>query len=149
MNRMTGTNAAQAYKEIGTRSSVEAADPYRLVQMLMEGVLDRVARARGHIERGETMDKGREIGRAMDILATLRTSLDPAAGEDLVARLEQLYDYMERQLYWANRHNQLELLDEVARLMKQIKSAWDEIPPETRSVSQAQAVDPAEAEAEP
>lgn len=149
MNQMTGNKAAQAYKEIGTRSSVEAADPYRLVQMLMEGVLDRVARARGHMERGETADKGREIGKATEILATLRTSLDPTVDEELPARLEQLYDYMERQLYWANRHDQIELLDEVSGLMKEIKSAWDEIPPEARTPTPAAAASSEGAEAGP
>jgi flagellar protein FliS len=122
--------ALNAYREVGVRSGLDEANPHRLIQMLMEGMLDRVARARGHMERGETGPKGEQIGRAVTILEGLRLCLDSKQSEELAERLEQLYDYMQRRLTEANLHNDIDRLDEVTRLMKEIKTGWDDIPAE-------------------
>lgn len=124
------TAALNAYQEVGVRSGLDEANPHRLIQMLMEGVLDRVARARGHMERGEIGPKGEQVGRAITILEGLRLCLDSSQSPDLAERLEQLYDYMQRRLTEANLHNDAEKLDEVLSLMKEIKSGWDGIPSE-------------------
>lgn len=141
------TAALNAYQEVGVRSGLDEANPHRLIQMLMEGVLDRVARARGHMERGETAPKGEQISRAVTILEGLRLCLDSSQSQDLAERLEQLYDYMQRRLAEANLHNDTEKLDEVLSLMKEIKSGWDGIPPE--AVEQAIAQRGGQAEASP
>ncbi|MDQ2068481.1 flagellar export chaperone FliS [Natronospira bacteriovora] len=124
------TAALNAYQEVGVRSGLDEANPHRLIQMLMEGVLDRVARAKGHMSRGEISPKGEQISRAISILEGLRLSLDPAQSEELAERLEQLYDYMGRRLAEANLHNDVDRLDEVLRLMKELKAGWDGIPAE-------------------
>jgi flagellar protein FliS len=141
------TAALNAYQEVGVRSGLDEANPHRLIQMLMEGVLDRVARARGHMERTETGPKGEQISRAITILEGLRLCLDADQSRDLAERLEQLYDYMQRRLTEANLHNDSERLDEVLSLMKEIKSGWDEIPSE--AVEQAIAQRGAQAETSP
>lgn len=141
------TAALNAYQQVGVRSGLDEADPHRLIQMLMEGVLDRVARARGHMERGETAPKGEQISRAITILDGLRLCLDSSQSQDLAERLEQLYDYMQRRLVEANLRNETEKLDEVLSLMKEIKSGWDGIPAE--AVEQAIAQRGGQAEASP
>ena len=129
--------ALKAYNEVGVRSGVDDADPHRLIQMLMQGALDRMASARGHLERGEVAQKGEQIGRVLGILEGLRACLDPAPSAELAERLEQLYDYMGRRVVEANLHNDPTPLDEAASLMREIKLGWDGIPVSARAAQGA------------
>ena len=54
-------------------------------------------------------------------------SLDFSAGDELARRLAALYDYMGVRLVHANLKNDLGALQEVSRLLGEIKSAWGEI----------------------
>ncbi|MBK1651808.1 flagellar export chaperone FliS [Halorhodospira halochloris] len=127
------------YQQVGSYSSAAYADPYRLVQLLMDGLLDRVAQARGAMERGEVAAKGELISKSISILDGLRSGLDHETGGRIAGNLEELYSYMQRRLVEANMQNEVEYLDEVASLMREIKSAWDAIPPELRTREAAQA----------
>jgi flagellar protein FliS len=120
-------NALDQYSQNAVQTGIESASPHRLIQMLMEGALDKIAAARGHMERGEIQPKGQQIGSAISILEGLKSSLDKEKGGDIAQNLEDLYLYMERRLLEAHRSNDPSLLDEVSDLMKQIKEAWDAI----------------------
>ncbi|MEO6698941.1 MAG: flagellar export chaperone FliS [Paraperlucidibaca sp.] len=122
--------ASKAYANIGAQTSVEAASPHRLIQLLYAGAIDRIARARGHMQRKDVADKGLCISRAIDIIDSLRASLDKRHGHLLADNLENLYDYMCRRLLQANNDNDPALLDEVGQLLGELKSAWDAIPSE-------------------
>ncbi|RRQ20929.1 flagellar export chaperone FliS [Thiohalobacter thiocyanaticus] len=124
----TGTHAGlQQYRQVNTQARIESASPHRLIQMLMQGALDRIATARGAMERGEIAAKGEQISWAISIVGGLRSSLDLEAGGELAGNLHDLYDYMERQLLQANIRNEVALLDEVSGLIREIKSAWDAV----------------------
>jgi flagellar protein FliS len=130
---MTPSNvkaAVQAYNQVAVQSGVNAATPHRLIQMLMEGALEKIARAKGDMERRNTAGKAKHVGTAISIIEGLRVSLDLQAGGEIAQNLFALYDYMERRLFEANLNNNKDYLDEVSNLIKQIKSAWDAIPPE-------------------
>lgn len=119
------------YAQVNVSSGVEGASPHRLVQMLMEGALQRIAQAKGAIERQDIELKGRAIGKAIDIIGQgLQSVLDKDQGGELAEHLDALYGYMIDQLFAANLRNDVEKLNEVATLLKEIKSAWDAIPPE-------------------
>jgi flagellar protein FliS len=120
-------NALQQYQQVKTDAGLEDANPHRLIQLLFEGGLERLASAKGHIQRGETARKGEQIGKAIDIIDGLRASLNEAAGGDLARNLDALYDYMERRLLEANLKSDPVLIDEVAGLLHDVKEAWDSI----------------------
>jgi flagellar protein FliS len=120
-------SALNQYSQNAVQAGIESASPHRLIQMLMEGALAKIAVARGHMERGEIRDKGEQIGCAISILEGLKASLDHEKGGDIARNLEDLYSYMERRLIESNRRNDMSLLDEVSDLLKQIKEAWDAI----------------------
>lgn len=124
--------AARAYADIGRHASVEAASPHRLIQMLFDGALDRIASARGHMQRAEVSAKGHEIGRAIRIVEGLRMSLDRSVQHPLTANLDQLYDYICRRLLQANLDNDEAPLAESSGLLRELKSAWDAIPEASR-----------------
>jgi len=126
-------HAARAYADMGRHASVEAASPHRLVQMLFEGALDRIAAARGALARRDIAIKCHEIGRAVRIVEGLRMSLDRRLDTPLTANLDELYDYLGRRLLLANLNNDDAILDECARLLREVKSGWDEIPMHLRN----------------
>ncbi len=119
--------ALQQYHQVNTRSGVAYASPHRLIQMLMEGALERIAIAKGCIQRQDIAAKGQQIGKAVDIIGGLREGLNAQAGGELAANLDALYDYLQRRLLEANLHSDIMILDEVADLLRPIKEAWDTI----------------------
>lgn len=121
-----------AYSSAQAHGGVAAADPHRLIVMLIDGALERVSTARGCIARGDTVEKARLINRAVSIIGELRSSLDLKAGGQVAANLGELYDYMCRRLLKANSENRTELLDEVCKLLHEIRGAWVAIPNEAR-----------------
>ncbi len=131
-------SAISQYGKTGTQSVVEAADPHRLIQMLMEGALDKIAIARGAMDRNDFAVKGEHIGWAVSIINGLRGSLDKEAGGEMAENLDALYEYMGRRLMEANSSNDPAMLDEVSGLLREIKSGWDAIPDDVRSDFAAQ-----------
>jgi flagellar protein FliS len=122
-----------AYQTAATHGKVAAADEHGLVQMLLEGVLDRIAQARGCIEHGDAMGKAQLIHRCVAIVEELRQSLDFESGGEIAANLGELYSYIARQLLNASIGNRVDLLNEAASLLNEIRSAWSAIPAEARA----------------
>lgn len=121
-------NALSQYNSVSVSTGIEDATPHRLVQMLMEGALDKIAAAKGHMVRNEPAEKGRFISWAISIINGLQSSLDMEAGGELSRNLDDLYDYMVRRLGEASAKNDPAILDEVSSLLLEVKSAWDVIP---------------------
>lgn len=122
------SNSAQTYAKVGVETGVAAADSHQLIVMLFDGALLAIAKAEGFMRQGMIAEKGEAISRAIDIVSNgLRASLDFSAGDELAGRLAALYDYMGVRLVHANLKNDLGALQEVSRLLGEIKSAWEEI----------------------
>lgn len=125
---MNAMAALRQYQSVNTQSQVHDASPHRLIQMLMEGGLSRIAQAKGSMEREQFAQKGMLIAKAAAIIAGLREALNFEAGGELAQNYANLYDYMSRRLSDANRSNEAEILDEVSGLLRTIKEGWDGIP---------------------
>jgi flagellar protein FliS len=124
---MNAMAALRQYQHVNTHAQAVEATPHRLIQMLMEGGLTRIAQARGAMDRQQTALKGELIGKAIGIIGGLRNGLDLNAGGELAANLDSLYEYMVSRLLEANLKNVPEPLDEVAELLRNVKSGWDAI----------------------
>jgi flagellar secretion chaperone FliS len=132
MNQTNTRAAIQQYQNVGVNvTTVGSASPHGVIEMLLNGALDRVAVAKGSMQRNDFAGKGMAIGKAISIVTGLRKALNHAGGGDVAANLELLYDYIERRLAEANRVNDVSMLDEVAHLLGNIKAGWDGIPVET------------------
>ena len=125
-----------AYSQVAAQTGVHAATPHRLIQMLIDAALEKIATAKGFLRNNKIAEKGKQIGLAVSILDALRASLDKQKGGDISANLDALYDYMIRQLTEANLKNDAALLDEVTALLLPIKEAWDAIPEEAKLAHQ-------------
>ena len=130
--------ALKNYQSVGAHASVAAADPYRLVQLMLENVLQRIAAARGHLERSEVARKGEQISKAIAVIGALNTSLNLEAGGEIAANLRDLYDYCSVRLVKANAANDAAGFDEVMKLVRTIKDGWDGIGAEVRPAATAQ-----------
>jgi flagellar secretion chaperone FliS len=132
MSAYSRSSRLAAYQSVAVHGGVAAADPHRLIVMLMDGALERIAAARGEIENGSQENKARLIHRAVAILDELRASLNFEAGGDIAANLGALYDYCSRQLMKANLESRVELLTEVSNLLRELRSAWIAMPEAAR-----------------
>lgn len=134
MSNQSNPYGVGRYQSVDRFSAVAGADKLRLVQLMMQGAKERIARAKGHVQRGEVSQKGEQIGRAIQLIDGLRASLDRDAGTEIAGNLERLYDYMIRKLLEANLNDDIELLDEVGSLLNEVKAGWDDL------MRQAQAI---------
>jgi len=95
--------------------------------------LTKIATAKTCMANNHVAGKGENVSMAISIINGLRASLDYEKGGEISKNLNDLYDYMERRLLEANLKSDLTMLDEVASLIFEIKSAWDAISPDAET----------------
>lgn len=135
MNYTNHRGSIKKYNQVDITGGVENADPHRLIQMLINGALEKITIAKAQMQRGDTQGKVTHISWAIDIISSLQGCLDMEAGGEIASNLDALYEYMLQQLLEANTYNREENLDEVFKLLSDIKEGWDAIRDE---VSQGQ-----------
>jgi len=133
-----GINTAlEQYKKIGAHGNTEGADCHRLIQMLLEGALEKIVTAKGCMERKDIAGKGANISASISIVDGLQSSLDRKKGGEIGENLFQLYQYIMQQLIKANINDSSEYLDESFKLLSTIKSGWDGIEKEAKEIIKA------------
>jgi flagellar secretion chaperone FliS len=138
-----------AYQSVSVHGGVANADPHAMVQMLMDAAAERMAIARGCIERGERTRQASLLHSCVMIVGELRGSLNTTEGGPLAQNLSDLYDYMIRQLLLANAKSDASCVLEVSRLLDEVRSAWIAIGPEVRKTARISAPAPMIAAAGP
>lgn len=119
--------ALKSYAKVQYRANVEVASPHRLIDMLYEGAIERIAQAKGAMQFGNIEMKGQKINSAVSIVGGLRESLNTDDGGDLAYNLDNLYIYIQSILAKAHAKNDMTLLDEAATLLGDLRSAWKQI----------------------
>jgi flagellar protein FliS len=120
--------ALASYGDVKVTTGVSGADNVQLIQMLFDGLIESLATARGHMERGSIVEKSKSLSRAGRIVVGLQGALDFEKGGDIARNLNDLYSYVTRRLFQVNAHNDLEALDEIQNLMAEIRGAWAMVP---------------------
>lgn len=118
----------KAYKSVALDSQKSEASPYRIVQMLLAGSLERLAKARTAIEHKDFEKRGELISSTMMIVDELRLSLDYEDGGEIASNLGSLYDFIMSELIAVNLSNDIAKLDSTSGLLREIKEGWDAIP---------------------
>jgi flagellar secretion chaperone FliS len=119
-------NALNQYRS-SDNSAISYADPHELILRMMNGAIDRIAQAKGAIMHKQLKEKGELISKAIAIVGSLSACLDHSHNSELSGNLEALYDYMSLRLLEANLEEDVSKLDEVSRLLHEIRSAWVQI----------------------
>jgi len=118
-------SAANAYRNVSIDSRGSVQDPYDLVRMTFETLLECLTAARGAIEQGDVMLKVKKINHAVRIVQEgLLTNLDLQKGGDLANNLYNLYNYWTLRLTQANIGNDVAAIEEVAGLVRSVADAW-------------------------
>ncbi len=133
---MAMRGSLQAYKRVSVDSQLTSASPHRVISMLMAGAIERLIQGKAAMEQGSIAVKGERLGKALDIVISLRSCLSMEDGAEIATNLDALYDFMIQQIYKANQENQPEPLDDVIEMLREIKSAWDQIPAEYHNMTQ-------------
>ena len=121
-------NASHAYRQVAVESGISSASPHALVLMLLDGALAAVADARVKLVLAQRASKCEAITKAIDIVDQgLKASLNLTKGGELALRLASLYDYIVRRLVEANAHDDAKALEEVGRLLSELRGAWAQI----------------------
>ncbi|EKP0277410.1 flagellar export chaperone FliS [Aeromonas bestiarum] len=122
----------KAYTSQNLQAEMAVADPYRVIQLMLQGGIERLSQAKGAIERKDYEGKSIAISKSLAIINGLQDSLNLSYGE-IPENLFSLYEYMKSRLFDASRDMSSEPIDEVAILLGTIKSAWDSIPVDERA----------------
>jgi flagellar secretion chaperone FliS len=131
-------NGANAYAKVGMETGVTAATPHKLTVMLFDGALVAISGALSHMKAGNIPEKGQAISKAILIISSgLRASLNKEVGGQIALNLDALYQYMTEKLLFANLKNQPEALEEVHRLLSEIRDAWMAIDTTAQTTEQA------------
>ncbi len=147
---MNAATALKTYANVGLETGVTAADPHKLILMLYQGAMLAISSAKNQILRKEIAAKGKSISHAITIIDEgLKSSLDRNVGGELALNLSALYDYMNQRLLIANLKNDIDALDEVSRLLGELKEAWEEIRPSVEPAQPAATARPQAAPAKP
>lgn len=135
MNAMS-RGALNAYSQVGVETSIASASPHKLISMLFDGAILAISHGRLHMQQGNVAAKGAAISKAIAIIDEgLKVSLDEDAGGELAQNLKALYEYMSNRLLMANIKNDAQGLDEVARLLGELKGAWEQIGHQPQTVA--------------
>jgi flagellar protein FliS len=106
---------------------VLTASPARLVVMLYDGARRFLAQAGAAMRDGQVAEAHRRLGRAEAIIEELLSALDFEAGGEIAERLEAIYVFCRRQIMEARIGQDPEKLEQVSRLLGELRAAWSEI----------------------
>jgi flagellar secretion chaperone FliS len=114
----------QAYRE----ASVMTASPEQLVVMLYDGAGRFLRQAEGAMTDGTWLQASEKLSRAEAIIDELLATLDMGAGE-IADRLQAIYVFCKTRLIEARLERDPGRVDQVARLLAELRDAWATIEP--------------------
>jgi flagellar protein FliS len=117
-------DAYKTYHAVNLGAQTAQASPVQLVLILMDGLLEELARAKAHIAARRFELKATSLDKCVDILNGMSSALDIEAGGEVVANLSRLYDYCARRLYQAGFQMDPSIIDEITGLLTTIRQGW-------------------------
>ena len=117
-------DAYGSYHSTNLEAQTARATPIELVLVLTDGLLEELARARGHIVGKRYEQKALSLDKCTEIINGLASSLDFEQGGEVVANLGRLYDYCAARLYRAGVDMDPAVIDEVVGLLTTIRTGW-------------------------
>lgn len=116
-------NNFDAYKD----TEIQTADQGKLIVMLYEGAIRFLKLAEQHMDHRTYDIVNTNIVKAQEIVTELMLSLNMEEGGEIAHNLFNLYAYMKKRLLEANMQKELAPVQEVIKLLEQLKGAWEEV----------------------
>jgi flagellar protein FliS len=111
------------YHEINTMGKSQLD----LILMIYRGAIGLLEQAKCDFQAGELTAGRAACEKARKCIVHLYTTLDMDKGQEIAARLGQLYAYMIEQLDLAMASKSLPILDAVAGMLATIKEGWENL----------------------
>ena len=118
-------------------TKVETAGSVDLVVMLYQGAVRFIRQGVEAMDRNDPKTAHDSLVRAQDIIVELLGSLNHEQGGQIAGQLASIYDYCFRRLVTANVKKDPEPAREVARILRDLGTAWQEIAAQQRQAQSA------------
>lgn len=115
------------YHNVDVTTRIEGASPHRLVALLYEELLTRLATLKSALATGDIARRTDSQTRVLAIFTALETGLDHEKGGEVAGMLSKIYAEGRRLIGVAVRDNSAVPLDECRKIVAEIATAWDAI----------------------
>ncbi len=114
----------QQYQASDLDARIAGATPLQLMLILLDGLLDELARVRGHIEHARDDARLRSVTKCLNLLNGLASHIDAADGQEVTQPLTTVYDFCIRGVAQASVERDVARLDEVVAVITQLTQGW-------------------------
>ena len=116
--------AYQEYHVSDLDARIAGATPLQLMLILLDGLLDELARVRAHIEHSRNDARLRSVTKCLNLLNGLASHIDAADGPGVTEPLATVYDFCMRAVAQASVEGDVAKLDEVTAVVTQLAQGW-------------------------
>ncbi len=116
------TATINTYKEV----TINTASQGKLILMLFDGAIKRAEEAIRQMEKNNIESVHRNLIRAQEIIAELRSSLKIDIGGELVLNIDRIYEYIYYLLVQGNLKKNITPIRESIEHMKNMRDTWKE-----------------------
>ena len=109
------------------QNEISTSSQGKLILMMYEGAIKFTKMALQSMDNGDIAGKAKYIGKTHDIINELSVSLDMKNGGEVTSRLENLYQFVLRQLTLANIKADRQALESIIKVLDPLKDAWTQI----------------------
>lgn len=120
---MQQRNAQNVYKQ----NQILNASPKKLVVLLYDGCIKNMKLAELSITEKKLEQAHAALIKSQDIIAELASTLNKEQGGQVAQDLNDIYEYLMRNLIEANRTKDISIIQKNREMMEELRDAWAEI----------------------
>ncbi|GGI66188.1 hypothetical protein GCM10011482_18420 [Enterococcus alcedinis] len=109
------------------KNQVMSASPNKLIEMLMEAGIKNIRLGVLALEMKQVVKAGEYFIKAQDIVSELRYSINSEIESEIPDQLIQLYDFMYNQLVIGNVDQDIQVLQDVQKMLTELLETWKEL----------------------
>ena len=125
---MNAMSALAQYGQIKNDTQTTYASPHQLMLMLFDGAIEAMSLTIGAIQNDNFEVRSKQNTRSITIINGMRECLDMETGGELAENLYSLYQYMAQELFRASFKNDVDTIQNIQTMLKDIRESWEKIP---------------------
>ena len=125
---MNAITALAQYGQIKNDAQTSYASPHQLMLMLFDGAIEAMSMTIGSIQNKNFELRSKQNTRSITIINGMRECLDLEKGGELADNLYSLYQYMVQELFRASFKNDVDTIQNIQTMLKDIRGSWEKIP---------------------
>lgn len=117
----------KSYYSAYKTNQISDADQGKLILMMYDGAIQFITQAKNKLEKKDIAGMGLYLGKAGGVISELANSLDGSAGGDISRSLENLYNFITKELLLANIKKDPQMLLRLISMLSKLREAWQQI----------------------